>query len=349
MVFFSDYFLATNGVKQGGVLSPVLFCVYIDDMLLALSKVGVGCYIGNVFVGALAYADDIVLIAPSACAMRKLLNVCDNYANEYHIMFNAEKSKCLAFLSKNRRYLSEHLINGLFNIGNNPIEFVQSYSHLGHIINTKLSDDDDILSRRCSFVGQVNNVLCYFGKLDSHVKHRLFNSYCTNFFGCELWSLSNEKINDICIAWRKGSRRVWELPCNTHCFLLPLLGNCLPLFDEICRRSLNFIRSCFVHESNLIRFVATNAICFSRNNSFLGHNILFCMERYKCSLHDILIGNVNLIVNQYCNSLVDDDQLLTASFLSELIAIRDRRLSFSNGFFFSNRELSDIITYVCTS
>jgi hypothetical protein len=141
-------------------------------------------------------------------------------------------------------------------------------------------------------------------------------------------------INDICIAWRKGSRRVWELPYNTHCFLLPLLGNCLPLLDEICRRSLNFIRSCFVHESNLIRFVATSAICFLRNNSFLGHNILFCMERYNCSLHDIITGNGNHIVNQYCKSLVDDDQLLTASFLSELIAIRDRRLSFSNGFFF---------------
>jgi hypothetical protein len=90
-----------NGVKQGGLLSPVLFCVYIDDMLLTLSKAGVGCYRGNVFVGALAYADDIVIIASSACAMRKLLNVCDNYANEYHILFNAEKSECLAFFSKN--------------------------------------------------------------------------------------------------------------------------------------------------------------------------------------------------------------------------------------------------------
>jgi hypothetical protein len=108
----------------------------------------------------------------------------------------------------------------------------------------------------------------------------------------------------------------------------------LAAVDEICRRSLNFICSCFVHESNLIHFVVTNAICFSRNNSFVGHNILFCMERYKCSLHDILSGNVNLIVNQYCNSLVDDDLLLTVSFLSELMAIRDRRLSFSNGFLF---------------
>jgi hypothetical protein len=130
--------------------------------------------------------------------------------------------------------------------------------------------------------------------------------------------------------------------------LIPLLGNCLPLLDEICRRSLNFIRSCLVHESHLIRFVVTRAKYFFRNNSFLGHNILFCMERYKCSLHDVIIGNGNHVVKQYCNSLLDDDQLLTASFLSELIAIRDRRLNFSNGFFFSNCELSDIITYVCT-
>ena len=78
----SDYFLAVNGVKQGGVPSPVLYCVYIDDLLLALSKSGVGCYVGNNFVGALAYADDIVLIAPTATAMRKLLSICGEYATE---------------------------------------------------------------------------------------------------------------------------------------------------------------------------------------------------------------------------------------------------------------------------
>jgi len=60
----SEYFLATNGVKLGGVFSPVLFCIYIDNLLVQLLKSGFGCYIGNTFVGALAYADDIVLVAP---------------------------------------------------------------------------------------------------------------------------------------------------------------------------------------------------------------------------------------------------------------------------------------------
>ena len=53
-------------------MSPVLFCVYIDDLLLILSNAGIGCYIGPHFVGALAYADDITLLAPTATAMRKL-------------------------------------------------------------------------------------------------------------------------------------------------------------------------------------------------------------------------------------------------------------------------------------
>jgi len=49
--------------------------VYVDDLLLTLSKAGVGCFIGLHFVGALAYADDIVILAPTASAMRKLLAI----------------------------------------------------------------------------------------------------------------------------------------------------------------------------------------------------------------------------------------------------------------------------------
>jgi len=76
----SDYFLTVNGVKQGGVLSPVLFCLYVDGLLVKLSKAGIECFVGSNFVGALAYTDDIVLLAPTASALRKMLAICDSCA-----------------------------------------------------------------------------------------------------------------------------------------------------------------------------------------------------------------------------------------------------------------------------
>ena len=123
-----------------------MFCVYIDDLLLSLKSSGVGCYMGNFFVGALAYADDIVLLAPSANAMRRMLLsqyieraytvllCCDSYASDYNIIFNASKSKCIHFFPKghNRKVLGGIPI---FSVCSQPIEMVKQWSHLGHIIS----------------------------------------------------------------------------------------------------------------------------------------------------------------------------------------------------------------------
>ena len=72
--------------KQGVIISPVLFFIYFDELLDKLAEAGVGCYIGNIFVGAFAYADDIVLLAPTTTAMRLMFGICDNYALEYSIL-----------------------------------------------------------------------------------------------------------------------------------------------------------------------------------------------------------------------------------------------------------------------
>ena len=57
-------------------------------------KASVGCHIGSYYVGVLAYADDIVLLAPSPAAMRQMLQICDEYFNEHSIVFNGSKTKC---------------------------------------------------------------------------------------------------------------------------------------------------------------------------------------------------------------------------------------------------------------
>ena len=56
-------FTFSNGVQQGGVLSPVLFTLDNDDLLMNLKSLGFGCYWDGLFTGAVCYADDLVLLA----------------------------------------------------------------------------------------------------------------------------------------------------------------------------------------------------------------------------------------------------------------------------------------------
>ena len=70
----SKSFHVPNGVRQGSVLSPVLFSVSIDSLLDSLEEISVGCYWGHQFAGALCYADDLVLLAPTASALRQMFN-----------------------------------------------------------------------------------------------------------------------------------------------------------------------------------------------------------------------------------------------------------------------------------
>ena len=59
----------SNGVWQGGLLSPIMFALYMDDMLENLKRSNLGCHIGNVFFGGLGYADDSILLTLSISAL----------------------------------------------------------------------------------------------------------------------------------------------------------------------------------------------------------------------------------------------------------------------------------------
>ena len=113
----SDPFAITNGVKQGAVLSAILFCVYIDDLLKDLRRKGDGCWINNNFVGIIVYADDIVLLSPCIDGLQKMIDTCSNYANAHNLSFsthedpNRSKTKCVAF-QRRKKELSCLKLNG---------------------------------------------------------------------------------------------------------------------------------------------------------------------------------------------------------------------------------------------
>jgi len=202
----SHWFNVSNGVKQGGVLSPILFCAYIDGLLISLCRAGLGCHIGDMFVGALACADDLVLSAPTPHAMRLMLQFCEEYAKDHDVLFNADKSKCIISCPRGVASIGNlnHDICFSRTISGNVTENAESWPHLDHVITNNASDNLDVLSRRGSFIGQVNNVICWFSKLDCCMKTRLLQASCFSFYGCELWDLSNLHVQSSCVAWRQA-------------------------------------------------------------------------------------------------------------------------------------------------
>ena len=78
-------------MRQGGVLSPVLFAIYMDVLIVRLGSCGFGCQLLGTYYGCLMYADDIMLLTHTVSAMRHLLKICDLYADDYDIKFNSCK------------------------------------------------------------------------------------------------------------------------------------------------------------------------------------------------------------------------------------------------------------------
>ena len=66
-----------NSVKQGGVLSSILFAIYTDGLLKRLHETGVGCHMGHHFSGALAYAVYITLLSPRRSGLANLVKECE--------------------------------------------------------------------------------------------------------------------------------------------------------------------------------------------------------------------------------------------------------------------------------
>ena len=90
----------THGVWHGGVLSPILFTICMDDLLSGLKDLGIGCYWDGFFVGVACYADDIALLAPSPSTLRMMLHCCEDFAGTRGLIFSASKTQLICFGSQ---------------------------------------------------------------------------------------------------------------------------------------------------------------------------------------------------------------------------------------------------------
>ena len=133
----SPDFFVSNGVKQGGIISPILFIIYMDDLSMHLNSSGLGGYLGTAYKNHLCYADDLCLISLSSSGMQQLLHICNTYAAEHQLLYNRSKSFSLCFKRKELKVSSPS-----FFLGKSKLPMVEQCRYLGTTISIKNSDLD---------------------------------------------------------------------------------------------------------------------------------------------------------------------------------------------------------------
>ena len=143
---YSAKFKVTNGVRQGGILSPYLFNVYVDELSEELNKCNVGCNLNGLLINHIMYADDLVLISPSSAGLSQLLRECEKFGTRHDVKYNAKKSAVMIYRSMTLKGCRPTIPN--FNLNGLILHVVASYKYIGHYITDDLSDDDDDINRQ---------------------------------------------------------------------------------------------------------------------------------------------------------------------------------------------------------
>ena len=158
-----------------------------------------------------------------------------------------------------------------------------------------------------------------------------------------VWNLNHDCIAEVCVAWSKGVRRVWGLPADTHCELLPVICDSIPFLDFKFCRTTHFINYCLNSSSEIVNFHASHGVFFSRMRSPIGSNALHCCQRYGARAHDISIINSG-IINRYVRCYYLDELISRASALLELIFIRAHSFNLSG---WRIQEINYMLSTIC--
>ena len=118
----TSWFDIDVGVRQGCVLSPVLFSIFINGLAEELKDLGIGVQYGEVLVSLLLYADDIVLFADSRLDLQIMLDTVDRYSVKWRFNVNSRKTQVVVFGGEDDRE---------YELGVKNIKVVPGYKYLG--------------------------------------------------------------------------------------------------------------------------------------------------------------------------------------------------------------------------
>ena len=189
----SDQIKISEGVKQGGILSPFLFNFFIDDLIRSCVDSGLGARMGRQSLCIVGYCDDLILLSPIVKHAEILLEKCERYAKKWKMEFNVKKSVTMS--------LGPGFESKSFKINGSELPTVDSFVYLGLPLSKK-SDNNNFFEEKFKKVERAFYSLYGLGCKPRHLSPRsigfIYKQYCQSIirYGLECLHLPEYKIKE---------------------------------------------------------------------------------------------------------------------------------------------------------
>ena len=127
----SKTFSSTCGIRQGDILSPQLFNIFINDFPGILDESSEAPLLTDTVVHSLIYADDLILLSKSEQGLQSSMKKLEEFCNEWHLSVNTQKSKVMVFNKQGK------LLKCTIKYNDHPLESVRSHTYLEIKISCK--------------------------------------------------------------------------------------------------------------------------------------------------------------------------------------------------------------------
>ena len=275
----SDTFGLSNGSRQGSILSPFYFAVYLDRLVKILRNMRLGCHVLGVWVGAVLYADDVFLLAPNHFVLQRMVTVAEEYATEHNLVFSPSKTMCIIFRGSQRvQPQPPVMLNG------KPLQYCQTVTHLGHVLHESGKMDSDADRARGSFNRRATDIRDQLYFSWPSTKCRAINLNACDAYGLVLHELSSDATQKVFRAWNTQCKQAWSIPASSHISLLEkyFCSDLISLRRQVYSRYPGFVKKLLNSTSHEVRFLANIGINDQR--SVLCRNIRFLNEVSKINV-----------------------------------------------------------------
>lgn len=311
----SDVIPIRQSVRQGSILGPWYYLLYIHELAVNLITSDYVARVGQVKSGAVLQADDLALAALTANGLQVLVSSCETYSRKWRFTYNPIKSKMMIFKSTRLKQKNSSPTVKLYG---QVLETVDSYTHVGVTLNAH--------KNMCHGPAEAANKArgCLMSILGSNINLRdlgcisamkLYHSIVLprSLYGAELWhrTLSCE-IQDLNVAHRFCLKKIQSLPKRAKSVIVESMAKSYCIEAYVDKRKLSFIGrlcrlNCFTLAKKIfIERLYQNNVIPERRHSGIVCELLKVVAKYNLMSHVTeFMATVEFPSKRLWKSLVD--------------------------------------------